>query len=77
MGVTDTIIALLSLIVISVSVSPEKVCLVDSVGFLVVSSFALAPSILPPPFCRISSPQTNVWMWVSASTPIRCWMNPP
>ena len=61
-----------SMIVASVSVSPYKPCLVDSVDcVLMVSSTQplwLLQSFLP----FFGVPLPSVWLWVSASAPISC-----
>lgn len=49
----------------------------DSVNFFLVVAFtSLAPTVLLWPFIRVSWALPNVWIWVSVSAPISCWMMP-
>lgn len=64
------------LIVGSVSASPYEPRLVDSVSFVVVSLTPVALSILLPSLLWGSQAPPNVWLWVSASVPISCWVKP-
>lgn len=49
----------------------------DSVNFFLVVPFTpLAPTVLLWPFIRVSWALPNVWLWVSVSAPISCWMMP-
>jgi hypothetical protein len=50
----------------SVFGSPQESRLVDSVGLLVKSFSPPGPSVLP----------FNVWLWVSASVSVSCWVEP-
>ena len=54
-----------------VSESPQGCRLVDSVGLFVESLSSLSPLILPQIILR---PPSNVWLWVSASVSVRCWV---
>ena len=56
----------------SVSVIPHGPRLVDSVVFLTPQS----PSVLPQLFHKSLQAPPDVWLWVSASVSISCWMKP-
>ena len=50
--------------------------IVDSISFLMVSLTSLGASICHPPFPKIRQAPPNVWLWVSASLSISCWVKP-
>jgi len=64
-----------SVIVAPVSVSPYKPCLDVSMGYVLMVLFnPLAPTIFLPCLLWDSLSLPRVWLWVSASAPISCWM---
>jgi hypothetical protein len=60
----------------SVTVSPHGPRISDLVDFLVVSFTPLAPSLLSRTLPRDSGALPDVWLWVSTSVSIHCWMKP-
>ena len=58
----------------SVSVSSRGPRLVDYVGLLLVSLNLWLLQSLPPFFHKIPHAMPDVWLWVSASVSICCWM---
>jgi len=65
-----------SLVGSSISVSPCGLRLVDPVGPPVVSLTPPAHSLLSSHFIKTLQAPPAVWLWVSASVSIRCWMKP-
>jgi hypothetical protein len=63
-----------SLVLGSFSVSPSEARLVDAMGFLVVSlTLCLLLSFLSL-FHGILQPLPNIWLWVSESASLNCWV---
>ena len=60
----------------SVSVNHHGPKIVGYVSLFLVYLTSLSPTVLPLSLPQDSPNSANVWLWVSASVSISCWMQP-